>query len=346
MPGWITSTVIQIAVPLPVPHGRHEWVALAGVRLRRVLRTRIAATIRQLEVKICESGPPNKRPEPHILGEALTLAIEAGHVRQFRPRGETTYQETVFYILAENYPEPARARIVQLLVYYRLHRMLIDLPEYCSAVMEDVVRRSFDAAGGYTYQGKQPNGAPLDGVYRHGTELIGVEVKNVREWVYPKSGRIWVMIRKCLELDAIPFLITRKVPYVTHSVFSRLGILSFEFYRQIFSPIAADLLINIRHTDQLGYKDVISVDAAPWGTLVHVLQNAVPQYLAHCRAQWNEQRDLLTHFAQDRGMGDPDMNDQSREPHYRAFARALFYRPEETQDRIEEEEPEEGDWEP
>ena len=60
-------------MPLPVPKGRGAWVALAGIRLRLVLGRRIAATIRQLEVKICESGRADIRPEPHILAEALRL---------------------------------------------------------------------------------------------------------------------------------------------------------------------------------------------------------------------------------------------------------------------------------
>jgi hypothetical protein len=322
-------------VPLPVPHGRAEWVALARVRLRLILAHRVAATIRQLEVKICESGPPDKRPEPHILAEAIRVDLEAGELRQFRPPGEAGHQETLFYALAQNYPEPARERINHLLVYYRLHRMLIDRPEYCSAVLEQIVRASFDAAGGYVFRGKLPAATPLDAVYRRGDETVGVEVKNVREWVYPKSGRIWVMIRKCLELDAIPFLIARKLPYVTHAVFYRLGILSFEFYRQVFSPLAADLLPNIRHTDQLGYKDVIAVAPNPHPPLVHVLQHAVPGYLQECRQRWNDQRDLLTHFAIERGMGDTQMNDQSRDPLYHAFARQLFYsgdQPEEPED--------------
>jgi hypothetical protein len=76
--------------------------------------------------------------------------------------------------------------------------MLIDRPEYCANVLEEIVRRSFEAAG--VSLGRLPTGAPLDGVYQYENEKIGVEVKNVREWVYPKSGRIWVMIRKCLEL--------------------------------------------------------------------------------------------------------------------------------------------------
>jgi hypothetical protein len=94
--------------------------------------------------------------------------------------------------------------------------------------------------------------------------------------------------------------------------------------RQIFSPLAADLLTNIRHTNDLGYKDVIALSPEPHDVLVKILEASVPKYLSKCREQWDAQRPLLVRFAQDLGMGDPQLSDQSREPLYHAFARELF----------------------
>jgi hypothetical protein len=58
----------------------------------------------------------------------------------------------------------------------------------------------------------------------------------------------------------------------------------------------------------------------------------VPANLAQCRERWNQHRDLLEEFAVNRNIGDIQMSDQSREPHYRAFARELFYSQNEPQD--------------
>lgn len=310
---------------LPRPHGKAEWIQLAELRIRNILRTRIAANIRQLEVKICESGPPDRRPEPHNLKTALENLRRGGHLRQIKPKGVTKHEEAIFYTLKQHYPEPAKSRIQELLVPYRVHRMLTDNADYCSRVLENLVQDSFAAFPHYDYLGKLPKPAPLDAVYRLEPHTIGVEVKNVREWVYPMSGRIWVMLRKCLEIDAVPFFIARKMPYITRSVFSRLGVLGFEVYRQVFSPLVANLLQDVQHSDLLGYKDVIAAPSGPHPPLVAYLQNTLPAQIDPYRKRFQAQRTLLTKFAINRNLGDPDMTDQQREAHYQDFALAIFY---------------------
>jgi len=312
-------------MPLTKPSGQSEWISLAETRIQNVPRTRIAATIRQLEVKISESGPAHLRPEPHNLKNALDNLRRSGTVRQIKPRGERRHEEAIFYTLQDSYPQPANTRVQELLVPYRTHRMLTDNEDYCSKHLEDIVQASFHAVPDYTYKGRLPEDAPLDGVYRHGSYLLGVEVKNVREWVYPMSGRIWVMLRKCLEIDALPFFVTRKMPYITRSVFSRLGILGFEVYRQVFSPSVAHLLTDIQHTDRLGYKDVIALPPAPLPPLVVYLQNTFRAQIAVYHKQWKRQSDLLAEFVIDRNLGHPDMRDTERGQHYDDFANAVFY---------------------
>src|SRR5713101_8389851 len=216
---------------LPKPRNKDEWIFLAKQRVINVLQRRIAANIRQLEVKISESGPPDKRPEPHILATALKTLMASDEVKQYKPKGESSKEESVFYTLTPFYPDVAKKRVDELLVPYRIYRMLADKEEYCSQVLENIASASFQAAGHYTSLGKLPSTAPLDGVYQMESHKIGNEVKNAREWVYPHSGRIWVMIRKCLEIEAVPFLLARKLPFVTRAIFSRIGILGFELHR-------------------------------------------------------------------------------------------------------------------
>ena len=187
---------------LPVPRNKTEWIELAALRIERILKVRVAATIRQLEVKICESGPPSKRPEPHILSSGLEKLRESGRLRVFQPPGESRQNETKFYSLVEHYPNATKARVNELLVPYRVHRMFAQTAEYSGNVLEEIVRASFKAADSYRYEGKLPKNTPLDGVYIWGGTTLGVEVKNVREWIYPHSDRVWAMVRKCLELNA------------------------------------------------------------------------------------------------------------------------------------------------
>lgn len=311
-------------MPLPTPTSRQEWVQLAQIRITNILRSRIAANIRQLEVKVSESGPPDKRPQPHILQEALQNLLKAGILRKFTPKGESRQLESIFYTLAAYYPDRTRERVADLLVPYRLHRMLAGTDEYCSRPLEEIARASFNSAGPYEYLGKLPKAAPLDGVYRHSTLMLGLEVKNHREWIYPMTSAVWVMVRKCLELDALPLLVPRKIAYITRAIFARIGVMGFEFYRQVFAPAVAHLLPEIQHTDRLGYKDVVALPPEPYPPLVAFLQTTLPARIAEYRERWAASRELLTEFAINRNLGDPKMTEKERQQHYNEFARALF----------------------
>jgi hypothetical protein len=312
-------------VPLPSPSSREEWVQLAQIRITSILKVRIAANIHQLESKIAESGPHDKLPQPHIIQEALTRLIEAGVIRRIQPKRMAKTPESGFYTLAEFYPDPANHRIQQLRVPYRVYRLLTGTDDYCSRPLEDIVRASFNAATAYEFLGKLPKEAPLDGVYRRTKRLLGVEVKNHREWIYPMSAAAWVMIRKCLALDAVPFLVSRKIAYITRAVFARLGILGFEFHRQVFSPAVAPYLTDIQHTDRLGYKDVIALPPEPYPPLVGFLQRTIPEQIEASYERWTTSKDLLTEFAVERGLGNPKMSDPDRHEHYDDFARRVFY---------------------
>jgi hypothetical protein len=299
----------------PTPSGHDAWVDLAERRIISVLTTRIAANIRQLEVKISEAGPDNIRAEPHYLTYALKRLKRSGIIVPIKPPGERQ-EEATFFTLATNYPQPARSRVEDLLFPYRMHRWLAGTRDYCAHVLEVIVEQSFDAAGGYKYRGKPPKSTPLDGAYEIGTEKIGMEAKNVREWVYPTSREIWMMVKKCLTINAIPLLVTRKTSYIARATMDKLGIMYFETFRQFFSLRTANYLIDIQHTDKLGYKDVIAVGTTPNPFLVNYLQNTLPAQIAEYRTRWDAMHDFLEEFARRRGFGDADTKDEERTKHH------------------------------
>jgi hypothetical protein len=181
-----------------------------------------------------------------------------------------------------------------------------------------------EAEGRYAFKGRLPARTPLDGVYDLDGALVGVEVKNWREWVYPMSETVWVMVRKCLELDAVPLLVCRKMAYVNRVMFGRLGMLGFEFYRQVFSERVAHLLPPIQHKDRLGYKDVIAVSQAAHDPLVRFLRDTVARQLPTYRERWERNRELLTEFAVNRGLGDSHTPARERQHHEPAFFAAVF----------------------
>ena len=86
------------------------------------------------------------------------------------------------------------------------------------------------------------------------------------------------MIRKCLEIDAVPMLITRKIALPDIRCLSRASAFSpSRSHRQVFSPEVAHLLKPIQHTDLLGFEDVIALPPMPYMPLVKFLRKHSPR---------------------------------------------------------------------
>ena len=69
----------------------------------------------------------------------------------------------------------------------------------------------------------------------------GLEVKNIREWLYLDRTEITDLLKKCLYLDAVPILIGRRIPYVTRRILKPCGALVWETYNQRYPVADADL---------------------------------------------------------------------------------------------------------
>jgi hypothetical protein len=187
--------------------GKAAWIRIAQARILNILAQRVAANIRQLEVTISEAGPDDLRPDPINLSEGLQSLIRAGKVVQIK-RGKE--EDSVFYALATTDRTIVDQRVHELLVLVRIHRSLAQQNDYSGDVLVTVIHESFLSVPECTFLGRLPKSAPLDGVYNlHGFQ-VGEEARNGRKWVYPWSDRIWIMVRKCLEIDALPFLVRER----------------------------------------------------------------------------------------------------------------------------------------
>jgi hypothetical protein len=215
---------------------KQEWLQLAEVRIGNILGAYGCCPIRMLEAKISEAGPGNKRPNPLSLSQALSRMVSNGSVVQLAKR---TAKETPFYALAAS--DRSSAKFDTLVAtrrhLYLLHKSLTERNEYCSDVLEEIIDKALVRAGVSTFLSRfrnqtQPSKRPLDFVVELGGVRFGGEAKNYREWLYPDSAEIWEAISKCCEIDAVPVLITRKLPYVTYLLFRAVGMIAI---RPIFS---------------------------------------------------------------------------------------------------------------
>lgn len=102
-----------------------------------------------------------------------------------------------------------------------------------------------------------PGKKKLDFLWIHDTAgVIGIEVKNVREWFYPDRDGVREMLLKCAAINAVPVLIARRIPYATFSVLNRCGVIVHQLYGQIYPAADAELAIRARDKSLLGYHDI------------------------------------------------------------------------------------------
>ena len=140
-------------------------------------------------------------------------------------------------------------------------------------------------------------GKDLDFVLVHGeTGAVGIEVKNTREWIYPRATEIREFLRKCCELDAVPVMICRRYAYATYSVLYRCGILLHQNYNQLMPESLRDLARMARDKDLLGYHD-IRVGDEPDSRLRNFVGQSLPSLLPAARSRFSEYKDLVCRFA-------------------------------------------------
>jgi hypothetical protein len=150
-------------------------------------------------------------------------------------------------------------------------------------------------------------GAKLDFALIHpqaGT--AGIEVKNLREWLYPDRDELRQMLRKCCELDAVPVLIGRRIPFVTFRLLNPCGVVLHQTYNQRFPASDAALAALARDKRLLGYHDLrLGNERDP--RLDKFIGTNLPSVLPTARASFERFRDLLEAYA-------------TKTMHYREFA--------------------------
>ncbi len=83
--------------------------------------------------------------------------------------------------------------------------------------------------------------------------VVGIEVKNIREWIYVNRAEVTEMLGKCCALNAVPVLIARRIAYETFSVLNACGVLIHQTYNQMYPKNDEGLANSVRQKHLLGY---------------------------------------------------------------------------------------------
>ncbi|MCH7750057.1 MAG: hypothetical protein IH939_18380, partial [Acidobacteria bacterium] len=142
-----------------------------------------------------------------------------------------------------------------------------------------------------------PTDQRLDFLVRHPEAgWAGIEVKNIREWLYPNRVEIIDFLYKCTVLDAVPVLIARRFPWVTFHVLGICGVVVHQNYNQLLPVADSPLAEQAKHKRLLGYHD-IRLGNEPDARLIHFIHDNLPEVLPSALEKFDEYKDLLAAFS-------------------------------------------------
>ena len=292
-----------------------EWIEIARQRLINILRNHGVARMRTLEQKISAAGPYSQRANPHILTKALDeLLSEKIVVRLQRSTGnwfhlpETNLQkindrlgeqEPILKKLNQENTHKRLGQALEIAVFRSLSTQPLpsfghyyDLEEH----MDNELYRKEEPPSAVSGRAI-PNDRKLDFLIISGESgPVGIEVKNRREWIYPRHKILRDLLEKCCYLDAIPVLIARRIQYSTITVFQSCGLLIHETYNQRYPETEFELAQKAKDRTLLGYSDIL-LGNIPNQRLQRFIHETLPESLPKRRRRFDEFQDLLWKYA-------------------------------------------------
>src|SRR5438105_585021 len=222
---------------------RADRLAIASRRLRNILRRHVVANARTLENKICDAGPFPQRVEAHLLTEARRELEERREIR-------FTGERTIWYYLKDTSPQDIEVRLsLQRSLYTELLKgsFTMRLGQSLEIAVFRALREAWpseflgafadlDDHDDSTLYSKEeppsiitgvamPSKKRLDFLLLSEAGRVGVETKNIREWLYPGAGEIKELLLKCCTINAVPVLVARRLPYITFSLLGACGVI-------------------------------------------------------------------------------------------------------------------------
>ncbi len=295
---------------------RAEWAKIASSRIITILRRHRLCNLRQLEAKISEAGPPSVRAQPLSIKDGLAYLLQSGTVKVALPKNAAPDITVDFYSLQNFSPEHRytdKGRLDFILEYWPVYRRAVSDNALCGDVLETLVDQALAQCPSmirlgqpgthfqnYWVDGRRfDNSPPVDHVayYRDLGLTLGIEDKNWREWIYPNDDIIPTLLKKCLDNQHVPILITRKLPYLTRLVFKHAGMLGFETHFMYLHPSLEAAFQLVRHKDGIGFADLrYALD--PPRHLIQFFQSVVPKEIAATAATFAANRDLIRAFVE------------------------------------------------
>jgi hypothetical protein len=293
---------------------REERLVLGMRRILKNLDALTVANMRTLEMKVSDSGPNQLRVDPHLLQESRNRLVDLGTIRRVA-KGSDFFQRsnadpiTVVKRIDEIQPIYEKTKngnftrrvgqALEIAIQKALQdKKIMYLGHYPNLAAHDD-SKIYDkeeppsTVSGLSIAGKKK----LDFIAMHPSAgPIGIEAKNIREWLYPNRTEIKELLYKAISLDAVPCLIGRRIPYVTYRLLTAAGVILFQNYNQLYPQSEAELASKAKNKKDLGYHD-IRLGNEPSDMLLKFFGNTISEGALHYRDRFEKHKDLLAGFA-------------------------------------------------
>ena len=284
-----------------------------------MLRTHGVATDRTLEQKISDAGPSDQRIDPHVLTTVRAVLVDRGEIiHRSDENGVPWYHlnmipndvvqerlnelQPVYAATRENKFVQRVGQALEIAIFRALQDLHADAPQVqFFGGFRDLDEHDdsdlYSKVEPQLISGRQTRRGVVDFVLAAPSGILAaIEAKNVRQWIYPDRSEIKDLLRKALDLDAVPVLIGRRLPFVTVHVLNPCGVLFHETYNQLYAVADAELAEQAKDKRLLGYHD-IRVGNHPDARLLRFIKERLAPLLPEARERLDRFRDLLEGYA-------------------------------------------------
>lgn len=301
---------------MPV-HSAAEWVGLARQALAELIETELAVVSAEIDAKLADEVVPSLgyHIDPHHLSSARTDLLREGKIAPSatatRGGSEVTVWSPVGGRRTTAIAKAAQRKRLLFARYLGWAQGTAKQAGVIGAAAERSVHASLLRSG--TFQLTRPEGGnvreflgvtvpigALDNAALYvparpdGTPAtpvaVPMEVKNLRDWIYPTSQELYQLLDKAAQLQALrpgvaiaPVLVCRRAHFTTFRMAKAFGFFVIQTKRQYISGVDETNLAEVRN--ELGFRDLIAGTEAD-DLVVRRLRDTFPKMATDTAARW------------------------------------------------------------
>lgn len=301
------------------------------------------------------------RAEPHIIGPATKSLIKNNLIREYNFNNST--DGTKFYVPNNFGSAGDISRAKAFNEWRNLHNQTAQKNEYCGYILEKIIYDSALKTNKYNVFGSGPKYNDKNKLYKSsGSELltfdgndiykiekgagfdlfiihkntniaIGIEAKNIREWIYPASVEVWRAIARACTLNCLPVLIARKISYIAKAgFFAHIGMLGYDSNFQFFdNSVQKDnnykFKKNVINKDRLGFADIKLIkpnDPTP-EYMINFFDKILDENIEEYYKKFIIHKNILKKYSIDYGMAEDNISKHKRFILYSKFKEEIGY---------------------